>query len=66
MAKDKNGATVFDGPINTEEQLKAVPEAIRAKLKRMEAHANVTLPRSELHGAQTAPAGPPAGPKAGI
>lgn len=34
-AKDAKGETVFNGPINTPEQLKAVPEKFREKLERV-------------------------------
>jgi len=34
--KDKRGAVVFDGPVNTPEQRKAVPELLRPKLELLE------------------------------
>jgi serine protease Do len=33
LAKDANGETIFDGPIDTEEQRKALPEDIRKKIE---------------------------------
>lgn len=35
VAKDADGKVIFDGPIQTEEQLQAVPEAIREKVSRL-------------------------------
>lgn len=35
VAKDPKGAVVFNGPINTEDQVKAVPEEFRKKLLRL-------------------------------
>jgi hypothetical protein len=35
LAKDKDGKVIFDGPVDTPEQLKAVPEQIRAKAETM-------------------------------
>ncbi len=36
IVKDKAGKTVFDGPIGTDEQRKAVPEAVKPKLEKLE------------------------------
>ena len=36
LAKDKQGAVLFDGPIDTPEQRKAVPEVLRPKLSQLE------------------------------
>lgn len=36
IAKDKNGNVLFDGPVETEEERKAVPDAIKPKLERLE------------------------------
>lgn len=35
LAKDRNGDVLFDGPIDTDEQLQQVPQAIRDKMQRM-------------------------------
>src|SRR5207237_610742 len=34
-AKDKSGKTIFDGPIDTDEQLQKVPADIRAKVQNL-------------------------------
>lgn len=44
-AKDKQGVVIFHGPINTAQQRKAVPAAIRPKLKRLE---TPPKPKSQL------------------
>jgi hypothetical protein len=36
IAKDRSGATIFNGPIDTEEQRRQLPEAVRDRLKRIE------------------------------
>jgi hypothetical protein len=36
LVKDKQGKTLFDGPVNTEAQRQSVPEVVRAKLKVLE------------------------------
>lgn len=46
IAKNAKGETVFDGPIDTPEQIKALPEDIRKKIERIEVrtHAEATAP----------------------
>jgi serine protease Do len=65
LAKDKDGKVVFDGPINTEEELKAVPEPIRERAKNLSlAPGNVMYRLFSSDGAPiieippTAPEGP--------
>jgi hypothetical protein len=41
-AKDHSGKTLFDGPIDTEEQRKSVPKEVRDRLDKMR---NLTAPR---------------------
>jgi len=36
VAKDKRGAVIFDGPVDTPQQRQSVPEALRPKLERLE------------------------------
>jgi hypothetical protein len=36
LVKDKKGAVLFDGPVETPEQRKAVPAAVQAKLRQLE------------------------------
>lgn len=58
IARDRSGATVFDGPIDTEEQRRQLPEAVRDRLQRIEMHH-----RSEQRDAPrtVTPPRPPAG-----
>ncbi len=56
-AKDKQGAVIFHGPINTAQERKAVPTAIRPKLKQLETPPE---PKSQLPPA--VPAGDAASP----
>jgi hypothetical protein len=37
-AKDATGATIFSGPVDTEEQRKALPENVRKSLEKIQAH----------------------------
>jgi hypothetical protein len=36
VARDPRGETIFDGPIETEEQRAALPESVREKIKRID------------------------------
>ena len=56
-AKNKQGAVIFHGPINTPQQRAAVPAAIRPKLKRLE-----TPPRPKSQLPPPIPAGDAASP----
>jgi hypothetical protein len=42
IAKDTKGATIFDGPIDTEEQRKSLPEEVRKKLEMIQVRAAAT------------------------
>jgi hypothetical protein len=44
-AKNRQGQTLFDGPINTPEQLQAVPAELRAKLKGIDVRTVVPAPQ---------------------
>ena len=58
VAKDSGGKVLFDGPIDTDEQLKAVPEPIRKKVGTI--HVSVIV--SGDGGQATPPTAPPAPP----
>ena len=58
VAKDSGGKVLFDGPIDTDEQLKAVPEPIRKKVGAI--HVSVIV--SGDGGQATPPTAPPAPP----
>ena len=47
-AKDAKGATIFDGPIDTEEQRKALPEEVRKKLETIQVRATATASSSAV------------------
>ena len=56
VAKDKHGKTLFDGPINTDEELKAVPEAIRDKLKTLQSmNVDIETPQAPAKPARKTP-----------
>ncbi len=57
IAKDTKGATIFDGPIDTEEQRKSLPEEIRKKLEMIQVRTAV----SAIASPGEAPVLPPAG-----
>lgn len=38
LATDKDGSVLFEGPVNTPEEIEALPEAIREKVKKMQVH----------------------------
>jgi len=42
VARDARGATIFDGPIDTEEQRKALPEEVRKKLETIQVRATAS------------------------
>ena len=44
VAKNPRGETIFDGPIDTEEQRAALPESVRDKIKRMDVRGNNSRP----------------------
>jgi len=44
VAKNPGGETIFDGPIDTEEQRAALPESVREKIKRMDVRVNNSRP----------------------
>jgi hypothetical protein len=48
VVKGKDGKVIFDGPINTDEQRKAVPEALRTKLEKLEKSTVNRLPLTPL------------------
>lgn len=43
IAKDKNGKVLFDGPIETEEDRKAVPSEIKPKLEKLETSTKIRV-----------------------
>lgn len=55
VAKDKDGAVIFDGPITTDEQLQAVPTAIRKKLNMIQTSVQVEAQAAPLPPAPPAP-----------
>jgi len=63
LAKDKDGKVVFDGPINTPEELNSVPEPIREKLKNIHVNVNQNVPVQG--GGRRGPADPAVEPGSG-
>jgi hypothetical protein len=53
LAKNAQGETVFDGPIQTEEQRKALPEDIRKKVEMIQVRTNL----AQVEPSQPAAAG---------
>ena len=47
VARDAKGAVLFDGPIDTEEQRKALPEEVRKKLESIQVRATATASVAE-------------------
>ena len=50
VAKNTKGETIFDGPIDTEEQRKALPEDLRKKIESIEVQTKVARTRQEPFG----------------
>jgi hypothetical protein len=62
LASDKDGTVIYDGPVDTEEQIAALPESIREKLKKVEIFQVAVPPGAPVPPAPPAPAAKPAGP----
>lgn len=42
LATDKDGSVLFEGPVDTPEQIEALPDSIREKVKKMQVHMDQT------------------------
>jgi hypothetical protein len=55
IAKDRSGATIFNGAIDTEEQRRALPENVRRKLDRVEVRTRIEHSESPREGGAPPP-----------